>query len=264
MPPGSNIAVTIASTVAIAKLRDDKKIAILTINGVAIRHVTEYFRQTFLLPIEQRSMKTHLLAVTLIALAVSSVFAQQQTGITITKIEYMFEKTPVYGVGVGPKRNAGASKDWLVVEVEFSYEQKGPGDPPFLDDLTFNYYIALNNKSQSNPQETLLTGSVTHVAVPAGKGMRSVMFVSPRTLERFFGGKSPANANQAVAAVGVTITRAGQVVAEQSVGAGKNSPQWWTRFQQAPPGYVLNKNETPFAPLFGDYYEAIRAKPPGL
>jgi hypothetical protein len=28
-------------------------------------------------------------------------------------------------------------------------------------------------------------------------------------------------------------------------------------------GYVLNKNETPFAPLVWDYYEAIKARPAG-
>jgi len=213
-------------------------------------------------------MKQPLSALTLVALfaaAATPLLAQQsQSGIEVTKIESTFEKTPVYNIGVGPKRNTGASKDWLMVEVEFTYEPKSPSDPQFLDDLTFNYYIALNNKSARNPQETLLTGSVTHVAIPVGKGLRSVVFVSPRTLERFFDGKPPANANQAVASVGVTVTRGGLIVGELSVGAGKGVQQWWTRFQQAPPGYVLNKNETPFAPLFGDYYEAIRAKAPGL
>lgn len=210
-------------------------------------------------------MKSPILAILLATIIAGTAFAQQpKTGVEITNIEPTFEKTPVYNIGIGPKRSTGASKDWLVVEVEFSYDPLSPNDPEFLDDLTFNYYIALKNQSSRNPQPTLITGSVTHVAIPKGKGMRSAAFVSPRTLERFFEGKSPSNANQAVAAVGVTITRGGQVVAEMSIGEGKGSPQWWTRFQQAPPGYVLNKNETPFAPLFGDYYEAIRAKPPGL
>jgi hypothetical protein len=30
------------------------------------------------------------------------------------------------------------------------------------------------------------------------------------------------------------------------------------------PGYVLNKNETPFAPLVWDYYEAIKTRPAGM
>jgi len=210
-------------------------------------------------------MKSPLSLLALAALAASQVFAQQsQSGFEITKIEPTFEKTPVYNIGIGPKRNTGPSKDWLIVEVEFSYEPRGASDPQFLDDLVFNYYIALKNQSAKNPQPTLITGSVTHVAIPTGKELRSSAFVSPRTLERFFDGKVPSNASQAIAAVGVTITRGGQVVAEMSTGEGKGNQQWWTRFQQAPPGYVLNKNETPFAPLFGDYYEAIRAKAPGL
>ncbi len=208
-------------------------------------------------------MKRTFLTLSLIAFTAASASAQIKTSVEITNINPVFEKTPVYNIGVGPKRNTGASKDWLVVEVEFSYNPAGPNDPPFLDDLTFNYYIALKNQSQQNPQPTLLVGSVTHVAIPVGKGMRSAAFVSPRTLERFFEGRSPTNANQAVAAVGVTITRAGQVVAEDSTGEGKGRAQWWTAFQQAPAGLVLNKNETPFAPLFGDFYEAIRARPAG-
>lgn len=209
-------------------------------------------------------MRKALFGGLLAVFATTSLFAQAppRTGVEITKIDTMFEKTPVYNIGVGPRRNVGASRDWFVIEVEFGYQRMGPNDPPFLDELTFNYYVALNNRGPQNPQPTLLTGTIIHVAMPESKGMRSVAFVSPRTLERFFEGRAPTNANQVTMAVGVTITRAGQVVAEKSTGEGANRPQWWTQLQQGPPGLVLNKNETPFAPLFGDYYEAIRAKTP--
>ncbi len=123
-----------------------------------------------------------------------------------------------------------------------------------------NYYVLLNNKSKEHPQGTLLTGSVTHAAIPQGKGMNSVMYVSPRTLERFFGGKSPTTAPAAVVDVGVTITKQGATVAE---GSWKGRGQWWSTLQQVT-GYVLNKNETPFAPLAWDYYEAIKARPAGM
>lgn len=191
-------------------------------------------------------------------------FAQAQSGdsaFAIQKIDAVFEKTPDYNISIGPKRRAD-SKDWLIIEVEFGYETRDP-KAAFLDELTFNYYILLKNQGPDFPQPTLLVGTVTHSAIPQGKGMRSAAFVSPRTLERFFGGRIPANAGQATLAVGVTITRQGQVVAEESIGEGKGRQQWWNQLQQTQ-GYVLNKNETPFAPLFGDYYESIKPRQGGM
>jgi hypothetical protein len=90
--------------------------------------------------------------------------------------------------------------------------------------------------------------------------MHSVMYVSPRTLERFFAGKAPNNVTAAVVDVGVTITKQGQLVAEAS---WKGRGQWWSNYQQVS-GYVLNKSETPFAPLAWDYYEAIKTKSGGM
>ena len=43
--------------------------------------------------------------------------------------------------------------------------------------------------------------------------MHSVVYISPRTLERFFDGRVPGNVEQALVDVGVTITKQGQEVA---------------------------------------------------
>jgi hypothetical protein len=178
----------------------------------------------------------------------------------ISKITPDMVTTPEYNVSFGPKnKKVGKNKEWLEVEVSFDWQPREK-KPEFLDELTFNYYILLNDKSRENPQGTLLTGSVTHVAIPQAKSMNSVMYVSPRTLERFFEGKTPSTASSAVVDVGVTITKQGQLVAESS---WKGRGQWWTTLQQVT-GYVLNKNETPFAPLAWDYYEAIKARPAGM
>jgi hypothetical protein len=168
--------------------------------------------------------------------------------------------TPDYNFSFGPKgKKVSKNKDFLEVEVSFDWQPRQK-KPEFLDEVTINYYILLNNKSRENPQGTLLTGSVTHVAIPQSKGLNSVMYVSPRTLERFFEGKTPNSASSGVVDVGVTITQQGQLVAESS---WKGKGQWWSTLQQVS-GYVLNKNETPFAPLAWDYYEAIKARPAGL
>lgn len=207
-------------------------------------------------------MRLSLLSLAAVGLATIASFSQaqaQNTGFQIDGIDVSLEATPVYNLSIGPQRKA-ASQDWMMIETTFSYEPKEQGVDPFLDELTFNYYVLLGNKGREYPQGTLLVGSITHVAVGPGKGLHSVAFVSPRTLQRYFLGKAPTNKSSATQAIGVTITRQGQVVAEDSIGLGKGKPQWWNQFQQTP-GYVLNKNETPFAPLFWDYYEALKSTP---
>ncbi len=191
-----------------------------------------------------------------VALSLPSSAEAQNTGFMVEDIAISLEPTPVYNLTIGPQRKA-KSQDWMMVETKFSYEPLDRNADPFLDELTINYYVLLDNKSRENPTGTLLTGTVTHVAIPPGKDLNSVAFVSPRTLQRFFAGKTPTK-TQATQAVGITISRQGQIVAEQSIGAGKGKPQWWNQFQQTP-GYVLSKDETPFAPLFWDYYEALKA-----
>jgi hypothetical protein len=206
-------------------------------------------------------MKKALTSLLLAVLTLSSAAAQQGSkDFEILKITPDLTITPEYNFSFGPKnKKVQKNKDWLELEVSFSWQPKA-AKPEFLDELTFNYFILLNNKSREYPQGTLLTGTVTHVAIPQAKAMNSVMYISPRTLERFFEGKIPTSASAAVTDVGVTITKQGQLVAEAS---WKGRGQWWSALQQVG-GYVLNKNDTPFAPLAWDYYEAIKARPAGM
>ncbi len=195
-------------------------------------------------------------------LALQGASAQQaNTDFQISKITPALVTTPDYSFNLGPQgKKVSKNKDWLEVEVSFDWKPRN-AKPEFLDELNFNYYILLNNKSRENQQGTLLTGTVTHVAIPQAKALNSVMYVSPRTLERFFEGKSPNTAAASVVDVGVTITKPG-VSTPLASGSWKGKGEWWGPMTGTP-GYVLNKNETPFAPLAWDYYEAIKARPGG-
>jgi hypothetical protein len=206
-------------------------------------------------------MKRTLLSVLLTAACSAAALAQTTSGeFAIVKITPDLVTTPEYNVNFGPKnKRITKNKDFLEVEVTFDWQPKDR-DAKFLDEITINYFILLNNESRENKGGTLLTGSVTHVAIPNAKALNSVMYVSPRTLERFFDGKVPTSASSAIKDIGVTITKQGQLVAE---GSWKGRGQWWSSLQQVT-GYVLNKNETPFAPLVWDYYEAIKTRPAGM
>lgn len=208
-------------------------------------------------------MKPSPLLVLTLLLGLSVAQAQQaNTDFQISKITPDLATTPDYSFSLGPKgKKVQKNKDWLEVEVSFDWTPRNP-KPEFLDELTLNYYILLNNKDRENREGTLLTGSVTHVAIPQGKGMNSVMYVSPRMLERFFAGKVPSTASSAVLDVGVTITQPG-VSKPLASSSWKGKGEWWGPMSGTP-GYVLNKSETPFAPLVWDYYEAIKARPAGM
>ena len=144
-------------------------------------------------------MKKPLVLLLLAVITLSSVAAQQSSkDFEILKITPDLTTTPEYSFSFGPKnKKVQKNKYWLELEVSFSWQPK-VAKPEFLDELTFNYFVLLNNKSREYPQGTLLTGSVTHVAIPQAKAMNSVMYISPRTLERFFEGKIPTSASAAV------------------------------------------------------------------
>ena len=79
------------------------------------------------------------------------------------------------------------------------------------------------------------------------------MYVSPRTLTRFAGNRAlTPNSVQNIAA---QIVQQGADKDEMSL--VRAAPQWYAAVPQIS-GFVLNKNETPFAPLYWDRYEQIK------
>ena len=205
-----------------------------------------------------RSLKLpfQILAPAVFAISTISALGQApNTEFRVLAIQPQFLESPAYG-GVRYDKRGSRAKEWLEVEVTFEWQPR-LRDPKYADELTFNYYILLKNKSALYPQGTLLVGSVTHTSIPQERDMHSVVYISPRTLERFFDGRAPSNVDQALVDIGVTVTRQGQEVAATSWKSRSGS--WWPQFPQTP-GFVLNKNETPFAPLAWDYHEAIKPR----
>lgn len=210
-----------------------------------------------------KSLKTSLAAIASAILMAAMASAQTKSSdFEITKVLPELVKTPDINFSGGPTgKGKGKGRDFLAVEVIFSWQPRDQKAPTHLEEVTVNYYILLNNKGQipDNPTaETLLTGSVTHVSVPQGKDLKSVIYVSPRTLEKFFRGKVPATLNNIVRDAGATIIRDGETVAQGSAKADlRNKTPWWAEMPSTD-GLLLNKNQTPFAPLIWDHYEEIK------
>ena len=180
--------------------------------------------------------------IAIVALAASALVSQaQDQSFEITDLAPEVVKTPNYNFSLGPRNTRTDEQDWVQVEVTFS------AAPKFTDELTMKYYIAINKQ--------LLTGEVTHINVPAGRGLRSVMYVPPRTVQRLMEGKNlTPNSFDNIA---VQLLVKGQLVAQKSW-KGSPTDNWFQQVQQIP-NLVLNKSETPFAPLYWDRYEMIRS-----
>jgi hypothetical protein len=163
----------------------------------------------------------------------------------IKTVTVAFIDTPDYQVSGTPKKAYKPAK-WMEVEVDFDAK------PDFTDELVLNYYIAVS----AHPAARLLVGSVTHVNIQKGADLHSVMYVSPKTMSRILGGHPVTNAS--IANVAVTISKPGvqMPVAEKSF--KPMQANWWATMKQET-GFVMNKSETPFAPLFWDRYEAIKS-----
>ncbi len=144
-------------------------------------------------------------------------------------------KTPEFQI-VGGTNKRSKNREWLEIEVEYATV------PEDIDELTFKFTIGIEKK--------LLDGEVTYIAIPKDREHYAVMYVSPRALEKVTGGKplSPASIEN----VWVEVGHAGQILDKASF---KPGPQPNVQHMA---GLVLSKEQTPFAPLYYDRYEAVK------
>ncbi|MEO7933645.1 MAG: Amuc_1102 family pilus-like protein [Chthoniobacterales bacterium] len=160
------------------------------------------------------------------------------TDYVVKKVNVEFINTPEYQF-TGTQRRSDNREKWMEIETEFD------ATPEFTEELTFKYYVQIN--------KNVYTGEVTHVDIAGGKGLFSVMYISPRAISRILEGK-PMN-GAAIEKVSVEITKQGATV---GFGSWKNEKTGWWASSPQKPGFLRNKNETPFAPLYWERYEAIK------
>ena len=165
-------------------------------------------------------------------------FAQVPIGpnsIKVGKVLVSAPTTPEFQVTGGQNKRYQLGK-WL--EFEVSYDTI----PEIIDELTFRFTALVEGK--------LLVGDVTYQAISKGKDHYAVMYISPKGIAGLTQGKALSGA--AVENVWVTIERQGQILGKESFKPGE------PKNQQKITGLILNKNQTPFAPLYYDRYEEIK------
>ncbi len=202
-------------------------------------------------------MKKHLFSSVLLILGL----AAHPASAAGKRIDNVLPKVTVVGTpeiaaqirGAAPKRPRPIAPGepapfWVEFESDFDSAEEFP-------ELVFRYSILLKTGSSLK----LLEGEVTHIDVAKGKDRHSVMYIAPKTLNRISDGKpfNPSN----IQAFWVEVFAAGE-----SIGGQFKSSHGITYDQVAKErdkldkvtDVFLQKSQTPFAPLFWDYYEAVK------
>ena len=178
----------------------------------------------------------------LVALTVGGLaqIAVPQGAVKLGKPQPAGIKSPEYQINSGPQKRYKIGT-WL--EIEVPYETLMDDIP----ELTFEYVIGIG----TGPNEKLLDGTVTYINIPKGRDHFAVMYIPPRTLDKLTGGKPLSQGD--IANVWITVKSQGATVALDAL-KPENIPTNLAHL----PGLILNKNQTPFAPLYYDRYETIK------
>jgi hypothetical protein len=178
--------------------------------------------------------------------------AAGQVKVEVKDVAIQAQQTPEFNV-TGVKDKRWKPKTWMELEVAFE------ADLPraeVIDALTFRYYIVLDGPREK--QKTLV-GDVTHVNIPVGEAAHAVVYISPATIKAITGSEGFEAAS--VKAWGVEVLHGGDLAG----GKSSTNSQWWESGQTIPPraeGMILNKKQTPFAPLWGDYHVDVQSSGP--
>ena len=181
-----------------------------------------------------------------LALLVPNAASAQTVRVDGIKVEMIQQKTPIYNVsGVTDKRTD--SKTWLEFDVYFETKVAKQVKASAIDGLVAKFYLVLDNIASKEEARTLV-GETKLLGVPAGEKSATVLYLPPAAIEKITGSKTGVKAGF----WGVEFLYNGILVGKES-STGKD---WWKSPKAYPveSGILKKKSETPFAPLWGDFY----------
>jgi len=184
--------------------------------------------------------------------------AKKEVLVEVDKVNVELQKTPDFAVP-NVKQKRFTPKDWIEIEVDceakLSKDEKDKTKKAYAE-VSFKYYVYFQGTPDSK-KNRVLTGEVTHVNVPIKEKIHSVMYISPTALIKLTDG-SPAVNKAMVQQWGVAVFIDGQEVGRKT---SQNNQEWWTKpGLAATEALLLDKTQTPFAPLWADYHMEVRAK----
>ena len=172
--------------------------------------------------------------------------------VEVGKIIVTAPATPRFSLDGKSSKKRDDQKVWLEVEVQFQAKMAGKDD--YIDDLQFDYFVYFDVPARDG-KRNLYTCTVNHINTPKDEEMFSAVYVSPTSLGKIFGKDKNINPNDVWVAVEIKANGA-LVGGDATKDAAK---KWWnsqviTRVTDV----LLNKGQTPFAPLWWDRYPEIK------
>lgn len=148
-------------------------------------------------------------------------------------------------------------KDWLEIEVKLQVDEleRQPADN-YLDQITVMWHVVVKGQDRKAYK---ISRSVTHVNIPTDEEVYVSIYLSPNTLRRVTG--KPRASKSDLEAVGGEIAYNNEMVGFFSSGERAG---WWRKplkgVEATNKFPLLDKTQTPFAPLWYDRYAEVQPK----
>ena len=176
----------------------------------------------------------------------------------IKGVEVEEEQTPMLSV-TNVKMKRWTPKNWIELDVEFDIKlpEDAGGRKGTYPGMQLNIYVALQHMSKENKRE-VIHGTLDLLDIPADEPCHALAYISPAALKAIFQ-KDNVTASSDIQGWGVEFVAEGKVIAAKS-SVGKTA--WWENKEAFAmmDGLLLNKMQTPFAAVFGDYDVPVKVK----
>lgn len=176
------------------------------------------------------------------------------------------QDTPEFQVN-GPRDKPRKPKGWLEIEAEVEVETTDPSG--VIPEMKAEWFAVIMDhaKRSDNPKPSpvRLTGVVTYRNVDTEKrGIYLSAYVEPSLLKRLTLKPRPSDNDiegLAVRVSGPGFVTTGKYGEEAVMANAKEETKWWDKWTRATlQEGIVPKSQTPFAPLWTDYYPTEKIK----
>ncbi|MDB6007035.1 MAG: hypothetical protein JWR15_4022 [Prosthecobacter sp.] len=183
--------------------------------------------------------------------------------VRIKNVQVEEQQTPQLNVS-NIKMKRWTPKNWIEFDVEFDIKlpAEAGGRKGSYSGMQLNIYAALQEMTKEaaggKPKRIVLQGTLDLLDIPADEPCHALGYISPAMMKSITQ-KDSVTASVDIQGWGVEIIVDGKVIAAKA-SVGKTA--WWENkdIYQIMQGTVLNKMQTPFAAVFGDYDVPVKVK----
>ena len=148
-------------------------------------------------------------------------------------------------------------KDWLEIEVALKVDKlRNEPEDKYLDQIKVTWHVVVKGQDRKAYK---ISKTVTHVNIPTDEEVYVSVYLSPNTLKRITGNARASKSD--LEAVGGEVELNGAMVGFFTFGQTKG---WWREplknVEATSKFPLLDKTQTPFAPLWYDRYAEVQAK----